>query len=70
MRQPTRLEPGTRYVLAYCNECPPWRTLTGTRPAALRAAADHVELTHGNGRVARQLREQARRIEGRHADEP
>lgn len=66
--KPTRLEAGTRHVLAYCVRCPPWRELRGERPAALRAAADHLEYTHGQLRKAADLREQARRIERRHAD--
>lgn len=68
MKRPTRLEGGTRHVLAYCQTCPPWRRLTATRPAALRVAADHLELVHGQKGLAKQLREQAARIE-RRADE-
>lgn len=67
-RKPTRLEAGTRHVLAWCVSCPPWRELRAERPAALRAAADHLENVHGQVRMAYGLREQARRIETRHAD--
>lgn len=66
--KPTRLEAGTRHVLAYCVKCPPWRELRGQRTAALLAAADHLEYVHDALRKAADLREQARRIERRHAD--
>lgn len=66
-RNPTRVDTGTRHVLAWCHECQPWRELRGTRPAALRAAADHVQLVHGEDRLAADLRERAQRIERRHA---
>lgn len=68
MTKLTRLEAGTRHVLAWCSACPPWRELRGERPSALRAAADHLEYVHGERRKAAGLREQARRIEARHAD--
>ena len=64
MRNPTKLEAGHNHVLAYCRACPPWRELTWDRPAALRAAATHVLLVHGNVKLANQLRERA----SRHAD--
>lgn len=72
MKQPTRLDASRsgRTVVAWCTGCPPWRYGAESRPEALRAAADHLELVHGNARVAAQLREQARRIATRHADNP
>lgn len=68
MGRPVHLEAGTRHVLTYCDACPPWRRLTGDRAAALRAAADHMQLVHDQGQLAAQLRRQADAIEGRHAD--
>jgi hypothetical protein len=65
--RPVRLDASARSVVAWCASCPPWREV-GSRPLALRAAAVHLELVHGNARKAAQLREQARRIERRHAD--
>lgn len=55
------LEPGTRHVLAACRQCPPWRELRGTRPAALLAAAVHAEQVHHDTKRAKQLRQQAAR---------
>lgn len=55
-----RVEPGTRHVLAWCRDCPPWRELRGTRTAALLAAADHAERCHGDRAIASDLRERAR----------
>lgn len=68
MSRPTRLEGGTNHVLAWCTSCTPWRRLTGTRPEALRAAADHLQLVHGESGLAKQLRAQAAKIDGRHAE--
>jgi hypothetical protein len=59
-RNPTRIESGTRHALAYCSSCPPWRRLTADRPAALLAAAEHVDLTHGDRQLAAKLRDRAR----------
>lgn len=61
------LEAGTRHVLAWCDACPPWRELADDRAAALREAADHMELVHDQGKLASQLRRQAAAI-ARHAD--
>jgi hypothetical protein len=61
------LDASARSVVAWCSSCPPWRRI-GPRPAALREAADHLELVHDDAKRARQLREQARRIETRHAE--
>lgn len=66
--RPVRLDASARSVVVVCASCPPWRELRAARPDALRAAADHLELVHGQHRKARHLREQARRIDGRHAD--
>lgn len=63
---PTKLEAGHNHVLAYCRACPPWRELTWDRPEALRAAANHVQLVHGNAELARTLRERAA-AQARHA---
>jgi len=55
-----------RAALAVCRlGCESWRALTGTRPAALRAAAVHAELTHGDAALGRRLRERAARLEAR-----
>lgn len=62
------LEAGTRHVLAWCDACPPWRELAADRADALRRAAAHLELVHGQGALASQLRRQAWAIDGRHAD--
>lgn len=66
--RPVRLDASARSVVAWCTSCPPWRRLANARPEALRAAAEHLELVHGQAERARRLREQARRIDGRHAD--
>lgn len=58
---PIRLETGTRHLLASCATCPTWRELRGTRPAALLAAATHMDLVHGDARAAGKLRERAQR---------
>lgn len=55
-----RLDPGTRHVLAWCTACPPWRTLTGSRPEAHLAAADHAERVHGDKAAAKEHRRRAR----------
>ena len=67
--RPIRLDASYRdtSVVAMCDSCPPWRRI-GSRPSALRAAAEHLELVHGDSRRAAQLREQARRIDARHAE--
>lgn len=70
MKPTTRLDGSRRSVVAWCSQCPPWRYGAKDRPEALRAAATHMELVHDAPKVARQLREQARRIEKRHADKP
>ena len=67
MTNPTRLEAGHNNLLAYCTRCPSWRELTWDRPEALRAAATHVQLVHGNTEVARTLRERAASQSRRHA---
>jgi hypothetical protein len=56
---PTRLEAGHNHVLAYCRACPPWRELRWDRPEALEAAANHVQLVHGQGQLAERLRKRA-----------
>ncbi len=58
--QRERFEPGTRHVLAYCAECPPWRTITGNREAAYLAAATHAERVHGDAAAAAEHRRRAR----------
>ena len=68
VRNPTKLEAGHNYVVAYCRECPPWRRLAWDRPEAMRAAAAHLQLVHHDARLANNLREQARQLE-RHAHE-
>lgn len=65
---PDRLEPGTRHVLAWCAECPPWRRLTADRPAAQLAAAAHLELVHGAPGKARAARLRELAARARHAD--
>lgn len=59
MDNPTRLEAGHNHVLAYCRTCPPWRELAWDRPEALRAAATHLDLVHGDKKAAARLRERA-----------
>lgn len=59
MTNPTKLEAGHNHVLAYCRACPPWRELAWDRPEALRAAANHVQLVHGDPKLANVLRERA-----------
>lgn len=59
MDNPTKLEAGHNHVLAYCRACPPWRELTQDRPEALTAAATHVQLVHGNPKLAEVLRKRA-----------
>lgn len=66
-QNPTRLEAGHNHVLAYCRACPPWRELAWDRPEALRAAAQHVQLVHGDTKQANRLRERAA-AQARHAD--
>lgn len=63
---PTKLEAGHNHVLAYCRTCPPWRALAWDRPEALRAAAQHLQLVHGNVQLADKLRERAA-AQARHA---
>lgn len=63
MSNPTRIEAGRHYALAYCHSCPPWRRLSADRPEALRAAATHVELVHHDLELAKRLRKTARRAE-------
>lgn len=59
MSNPTRVESGPGFQLAWCRECPPWRELRGSRAAALTACANHVQLVHGRGKLAAQLRARA-----------
>ena len=66
-QNPTRLEAGHNHVLAYCRACPPWRELAWDRPEALRAAANHVQLVHGDAVTASVLRQRAAE-QSRHAD--
>ena len=66
--KPIRLDASARSVVVSCASCPPWRELRAARPAALRAAAVHLELVHGQAERAADLREQAARIERRHAE--
>lgn len=66
MRNPTRLEAGHNHLLAWCQSCPSWRRLAWDRPEALRAAATHVQLVHGNTELAGSLRERAA-AQARHA---
>lgn len=54
------IDKSARSVLAHCAQCPSFRELRGTRPAALIAAATHVELVHGDARAAANLRDRAR----------
>lgn len=67
MTKPTRLEAGHNHVLAWCSSCPPWRRIADDRPAAMLEAATHLELVHGQRRMARELRAEARRMMRRHA---
>lgn len=69
MSQPTRVEPGTRHALAWCTSCPPWRVLRADRSSALLAAADHLERVHQLTGAAANLREQARHVSRRHAEQ-
>lgn len=62
MNNPTRLEAGHNHVLAYCRDCPPWRRLELSRPAALLQAAVHLELVHGRHKLAANLRDRARKL--------
>lgn len=55
-----RLEPGTRHVLAWCTECPPWRALTADRGRANLEAAAHLERVHGDSLEAAEYRRRAR----------
>lgn len=59
---PTRLEAGYGHVLAYCRDCPPWRRLELSHPDALLAAADHMQLTHGQAKLAADMRGRAARM--------
>ena len=59
MRNPTRVESGTRHQLAWCRECPSWRELRDTNFEALVACAVHVQLVHGRAKLAAQLRARA-----------
>lgn len=65
--RPVRLDASAASVVAWCAVCSPWRRI-GSRPSALREAATHLELVHGDAKQAAALREQARRIDTRHAD--
>jgi hypothetical protein len=65
---PVRLDASARTVVAVCTSCAPWRVLRASRPAALRAAATHLEAVHADHAKAADLREQAARIDRRHAD--
>ena len=62
-----RTEKGTRHVLVYCTECPPWRRLADDKAAALALGASHVALVHGGGTVAASLRDRSRKIATRRA---
>lgn len=62
-RNPTRLEASYATVLAVCRSCPPWRELELTHAGALRRAADHVELVHGQHQLARNMRDRARKLD-------
>lgn len=63
MSNPTRLEASHNVVLAYCRDCPPWRRLELGRADALRQAAVHLELVHGNHKLAGNLRDRARKLD-------
>lgn len=63
-----KVESGTRHVLAWCADCPSWRTLRADRAAALRAGAEHLHLVHGEAKQAGNMRLRAERIDTRHAD--
>lgn len=59
---PVRLEAGYGHVLAYCRDCPPWRRLELSHADALEAAAKHMQLTHGQARLAADMRGRAARM--------
>lgn len=59
MSNPTRVELGPGFALAWCRECPPWRELRGTHAAALAACATHVQQVHDRAKLAAQLRARA-----------
>lgn len=60
---PTRLEASYTTVLAVCRDCPPWRRLELSHAGALRQAAQHVELVHGDHRLASNMRDRARKLD-------
>lgn len=70
IRGPVRFDTAARTVLATCAECPPWRVLQASRPAALRAAAAHVDHVHEDARLAAHLRDLAHRQEARDTPSP
>lgn len=65
MDGPIHLDHAHRSVLAVCSDCPPWRVLQGSKPAALRASADHLDRVHGDAALAAHLRELAARQDKR-----
>lgn len=67
---PIHLETGTHHLLAWCSECPSWRRLYGSRGPALRAAAQHLDLTHGDAQGASELRYRAGRLVENKRDTP
>lgn len=51
-------------TVAWCEDCPPWREIRGSREAALMAAATHLEGVHGLAREAAAKRALAARLRG------
>lgn len=67
--KPVRLEASARSIVLWCSDCPPWRELHGNQADAMLEAADHLAHVHGLHGQARRLRENARRIQRRHAEQ-
>jgi hypothetical protein len=65
---PTRLDASTRSLVAWCVACPSWRRVDSDRARILRETARHLDLVHGQPVTAAKHREQATRIDGRHAE--
>lgn len=59
------IDTGSRSLVAWCDQCPSWRELRGTRSAALTAAAQHADQVHADQELAKAIRQGATRAADR-----
>lgn len=57
-----RIDRGTRHVLVWCKDCPPFRTLKASAYAGHLEAADHAARCHGDAGEAAEHRRRAEEL--------